>query len=80
MSAAVIFCRVCGESAGDKVGSAFALARSIVESMFRGLWLNFCATDAEVHEFERADKLPLNMTEMARAIDQKYQGRVISKT
>ena len=30
-----------------KVGSAFALARSIVESMYRGLWLNFCATDPQ---------------------------------
>ena len=56
-----------------KVGSAFALARSIVESMYRGLWINFCATDAEIQDFERSDGLPVTMTEMARAIDEKYR-------
>lgn len=56
-----------------KVGSAFALARSIVESMYRGLWLNFCATDAQVEQFERKDELPLTMAEMADAIDEKYR-------
>lgn len=34
-----------------KVGSAFALARSIVESMFRGLWINLPATDPEIAAF-----------------------------
>ena len=56
-----------------KVGSAFALARSIVESMYRGRWLNFCATDAQVEQFERKDELPLTMAEMADAIDEKYR-------
>lgn len=56
-----------------KVGSAFTLARSIVESMYRGLWLNFCATDAQVEEFERKDELPLTMAQMADAIDDKYR-------
>jgi hypothetical protein len=57
-----------------KLGSAFALARSIVESMYRGLWLNFCATDQQVEKFERTDDLPVNMTQMATAIDIKYRG------
>lgn len=57
-----------------KVGSAFALARSIVESMYRGLWVNFCATEAQLQRFERKDELPVNMTEMALAIDEKYRG------
>ena len=57
-----------------KVGSAFALSRSIVESMYRGLWLNFCATDAQIAKFERKDELPLTMAEMADAIDEKYRG------
>jgi len=57
----------------DRVGSAFALARSIVESMYRGLWLNFCATDPQVEKFEQTDDLPVNMTQMANAIDTKYQ-------
>jgi hypothetical protein len=58
----------------SKVGSAFALSRSIVEGMYRGLWLNFCATDEQVQTFEKEDKLPLNMTEMATAIDERYRG------
>ncbi|MGH9435193.1 MAG: DUF6988 family protein, partial [Terriglobia bacterium] len=56
-----------------KVGSAFALERSIFESAYRGLWFNYCATDAEIQHFEQHDELPLNMTDMARAIDIGYQ-------
>lgn len=56
-----------------KVGSAFALARSIVESMYRGLWVNVCATDAEIQRFEKRDELPVNMTDMATAIDKSYR-------
>ena len=40
--------------------------------MYRGRWLNFCATDAQVEQFERKDELPLTMAEMADAIDEKY--------
>jgi hypothetical protein len=57
-----------------KIGSAFALSRSIVESMYRGLWLNFCATDAQVANFEKKDELPLKLFEIADAIDLKYRG------
>lgn len=57
----------------NKVGSAFALSRSIVEGMYRGLWLNFCATDDEVKTFEKEDKLPLPMKPLADAIDDKYR-------
>jgi Family of unknown function (DUF6988) len=57
-------------------GSAFALARGIFESLYRGLWFNACATDAEVEQFEKCDKYPrgLTMQEMAKVIDGKYQG------
>jgi Family of unknown function (DUF6988) len=58
---------------GNKVGSTFTLARSVVEGMYRGLWINFCATDAQIEDFEREDELPVNMSEMARAIDEKYR-------
>jgi hypothetical protein len=58
----------------EKTGSAFALARSIVEGMYRGLWLNFCATDAEIERFEKDDKLPFTMREIADAIDERYRG------
>jgi hypothetical protein len=57
---------------GDKIGSAFALARSLVEGMYRGLWINFVATDVEVARFERTDDIGLTMTELARAIDRAY--------
>ncbi|MGH9700157.1 MAG: DUF6988 family protein [Candidatus Acidiferrales bacterium] len=58
------------------VGSAFALARGIFENLYRGLWFNCCATDAEVGQFEKHDKLPrsLTMRKMAKAVDGKYQG------
>lgn len=29
----------------DKIGSSFALIRSIVEGVYRGMWMNFCATE-----------------------------------
>ncbi|HKW17998.1 MAG TPA: hypothetical protein VJO35_10855 [Terriglobales bacterium] len=57
----------------EKVGSAFALSRSIVEGLYRGLWINFCATDTEVETFEKEDKLPLKMNGLAKAIDDKYR-------
>lgn len=56
----------------DKIGSAFALARSVFEAVYRGLWLNFSATEQQVNEFVEKDKLPLNLTEMAAAIDATY--------
>jgi len=59
----------------NKIGSAFALVRSIVECVYRGLWINFCATDGQIQDFERDDRLPVNMTEMAQAIDAKYQAQ-----
>jgi hypothetical protein len=60
-----------------KIGSAFAVARSIFESMFRGLWFALCATDVDLQYFEQNDKLPKNpstgrpmdMPSMATAID-----------
>jgi hypothetical protein len=57
----------------DIKGSACVLARSIFESMYRGLWINFCASDEQIRAFERDDHLPLRMPAMARAIDQQYQ-------
>jgi len=57
----------------NKVGSAFALSRSIVEGMYRGLWINLCATDDQVNHFEQDDRLPVNMSQMADAIDDKYR-------
>jgi hypothetical protein len=56
-----------------KIGSAFVLARSIFESAYRGVWVNFCATDAEIQHFEQHDELPVNMPQMASAIDEKYR-------
>ena len=57
------------------VGSAFALVRSIVEGMYRGLWINYCATDDEIKKFEKDDQIRLTMAEMAEAIDEKYHAQ-----
>ncbi len=35
----------------EKIGSAFALARTVFEGMYRGLWLNFCATNEQIQEY-----------------------------
>jgi len=59
----------------EKMGSAFALVRCIIEGVYRGLWINFCATDAEIQDFEQKDRMPLNVKEMAKAIDAKYQAQ-----
>ena len=55
------------------VGSSFALARSIVESMYRGMWINACATAQQLQVFETDDKFPVNMPDMAKAIDAAYK-------
>lgn len=57
-----------------KVGSAFALARPVVEGMYRGLWINFCATDEQLQKFDDTDELPRTMKELADEIDAKYLG------
>jgi hypothetical protein len=53
----------------ELVGSAFALTTSVTEILYRGVWLNTCATDAEVNKFAGSDKLELTVGEMAKAID-----------
>ena len=40
-----------------KTGSAFALACSVVEGMYRGMWINFVATDVQIERFERTDEI-----------------------
>jgi hypothetical protein len=57
----------------DKVGSALALARSIVEGMYRGLWINACASAEQIKNFDADDKFPVNMPDMAKAIDEAYR-------
>jgi hypothetical protein len=57
-----------------KVGSAFALARPCVEGMYRGLWINFCATDEQLKKFDETDDLPRTMKDLADEIDAKYLG------
>jgi hypothetical protein len=56
-----------------RVGSAFALARSIVEGMYRGMWINACASAEQIESFDADDKFPVNMPDMAKAIDEAYR-------
>ena len=51
------------------VGSGFALVRSLVEILVRGVWMTACATDAQVKKFREQDKLDLTFGEMSDAID-----------
>jgi hypothetical protein len=53
----------------DMSGSAFALARSVVEGVYRGLWINQGATDAEIQRFTQKDEIPIGMGKLAEVID-----------
>jgi len=59
--------------AHDQIGSAFALARSIVEGVYRGLWINSGATDEQVERFAKKDEIDLGMTALAQANDKTYR-------
>lgn len=50
-------------------GSAFALLRSLVEIVVRGVWIAACATDAEIKRFREKDDIDHSFDEMAKAID-----------
>src|SRR5436853_6483897 len=49
-------------------GSAFALLRSLVEIVFRGVWIAACATDAEIKRFREKDGIDNSFGDMAEAI------------
>ena|SRR5713101_778 len=51
------------------VGSGFALVRSLIEILVRGVWVTACATEAQVKKFREQDKLDLTFGEMSDAID-----------
>ena len=53
----------------DMRGSACAMARSILEILYRGLWIIYCATVAQPSQFVADDPMPVNITEMRSAID-----------
>jgi hypothetical protein len=50
-------------------GSAFALLRSVVEIVFRGVWIAACATPSEITRFRDKDEINPTFGEMAKAID-----------
>jgi len=51
------------------VGSAFALARSVMEILVRGAWFTCCATPDQITKFRDQDKIDLTVGEMSDAID-----------
>jgi hypothetical protein len=51
------------------VGSGFALVRSLVEILVRGVWMTACATEAQVKKFREQDKIDLSFGGMSDAID-----------
>lgn len=56
----------------DITGSALALARSVVEGMYRSLWIDRVATDVEIRRFLRKDDIKIGIGTMAEAIDMAY--------
>jgi hypothetical protein len=52
-------------------GSAFALLRSIVEIVVRGVWIATCATEEQIKKFREKDEIDPSFGEMAKAIDAK---------
>ena len=57
------------------IASAFALLRSQIESVFRGLWVNLIATDEQVEAIREHGKDPfprLSFRQMASDIDTAY--------
>jgi hypothetical protein len=52
-------------------GSAFALVRSVVEGLVRGVWFTACASQAQVLRFRNEDKIDLTFGDMSDAIDTK---------
>jgi hypothetical protein len=54
-------------------GSAFALTRSLFDTIFRALWINACATENQIEEIINRDdaKFP-RMGDMIAAIDERY--------
>lgn len=56
----------------DKVGSASALVRPVVEGAYRASWINLPATDDEVRKFNEKDKIDLEFGEIAAALDKAY--------
>jgi hypothetical protein len=56
----------------EKTGSAFALARPIIEGAYRGMWLNLPATDAELKKFNDKDEIEIKFGDMAAALDAAY--------
>jgi hypothetical protein len=53
----------------DKAGSAVALLRPIVEGVYRGLWINGCATDEELKKFNDQDEIDLSFGQIAATLD-----------
>ena len=51
------------------IGSGFALVRSFIEILVRGVWITACATEGQVKKFRDEDKLDLMFGQMSDAID-----------
>jgi len=54
------------------VGSSWALARDIVKGTRYGLWINSCATEAQIARVEEEDEFPLSIPEMSKEIEAAY--------
>jgi hypothetical protein len=54
------------------VSSSYALIRDMVRGMREGLWINSCATEEQILQFEKSDEFPVSIPEMVREIEATY--------
>ena len=54
------------------VGASYALVRDMVRGMREGLWINSCATEEQILQFEKSDEFPVSIPEMVREIEATY--------
>lgn len=60
-------------------GTAFALVRLVFDAYVRGLWLRWCASDAQIREYEN-DNLNIGFSKMVDAVEQmeEFEERALS--
>jgi len=59
---------------GNNDASAFALARILLETFYRGFWMYLCATDVEVEQIRSGDEPYPTFIEMTKQVDSALKG------
>jgi hypothetical protein len=59
---------------GDNDASAFALARILLETFYRGFWMYLCASDTQVEQIRTGEEPYPKFIEMTEQVDQALKG------